>query len=126
MNGDSYIYEVRHIDTPSSVEKFSSIENVRKHTGLSEESVVKCCNGHKYIKGWIIDRMSAPRKIRKQRTYSRGVYVYLPNGKILEFWTLKECSEAIGLSKQSILKHINQGTADRQGRTYDYPLEEEE
>lgn len=38
----------------------------------------------------------------------------------------EECSEAIGLSKQSILKHINQGTADRMGRTYDYPLEEEE
>ena len=130
MTGDSYIYEVRHISKLSTVEKFSSIEKVRKHTGLSEESVVKCCNEHKYIKGWIIDRMSVPRKIRdaekKPKTYSRGVYVFLPNGKILEFWTLKECSEAIGLSKQSILKHINQGTADRQGRTYDYPLDEEE
>lgn len=130
MTGDSYIYEVRHIDNPSFVEKFSSIKKVRKHTGLSEESVVKCFDEHKYIKGWIVDRLFIPRKIRdaekKQRTYSRGVYVFLPNGKILEFWTLKECSEAIGLSKQSILKHINQGTADRQGRTYDYPLEEEE
>ena len=126
MTGDSYIYEVRHINNPSFVESFSSIEKVRKYTGLSEESVVKCCNEHKYIKGWIIERMVVTRKIRKQRTYSRGVCVFLPNGKILEFWTLKECSEAIGLSKQSILKHINQGTADRQGRTYDYPLEEEE
>ena len=126
MTGDSYIYEVRHIDNPSFVEKFSSIKKVRKHTGLSEESVVKCFDEHKYIKGWIIERMVVTRKIRKQRTYSRGVYVFFPNGNILEFWTLKECSEAIGLSKQSILKHINQGTADRLGRTYDYPLEEEE
>ena len=40
MTGDSYIYEVRHISKPSNVEKFSSIEKVRKYTGLSEESVV--------------------------------------------------------------------------------------
>ena len=130
MTGDSYIYEVRHISKPSSVEKFSSIEKVRKHTGLSEESVVKCCNGHKYIKGWIIDRVSVPRKIRdaekKQRTNSRGVLVFLPNGKTFEFWTMKECSKAMGITGNSILHHIKKGTADRQGRTYDYPFEEEE
>ena len=54
MTGDSYIYEVRHIDNPSFVESFSSIKKVRKHTGLSEESVVKCFDEHKYIKGWIV------------------------------------------------------------------------
>ena len=130
MTGDSYIYEVRHISKLSTVEKFSSIEKVRKHTGLSEESVVKCCNEHKYIKGWIIDRMSVPRKIRdagkKPKTYSRGVCVFLPDGKILEFWTMKECAKAMGISGNSILYHIKKGTADRQGRTYDYPFEEEE
>ena len=30
MTGDSYIYEVRHISKLSTVEKFSSIEKVRK------------------------------------------------------------------------------------------------
>lgn len=130
MKGDSYIYEVRHIDNPSSVESFSSIKKVRKHTGLSEESVVKCFDEHKYIKGWIVDRLFVPRKIRdagkKPKTYSRGVCVFLPDGKILEFWTMKECAKAMGISGNSILYHIKKGTADRMGRTYDYPLEEEE
>ena len=129
MTGDSYIYEVRHINNPSFVESFSSIEKVRKYTGLSEESVVKCCNEHKYIKGWIIERVSVPRKIRdaekKQRTNSRGVLVFLPNGKTFEFWTMKECAKAMGISGNSILHHIKKGTADRNGRTYDYPFEEE-
>ena len=83
MTGDSYIYEVRHINNPSFVESFSSIEKVRKYTGLSEESVVKCFKDNKYIKGWIIERMSVPRKIRKQRTYSRGVCVFLPDCSVL-------------------------------------------
>ena len=126
MTGDSYIYEVRHINNHSFVESFSSIEKVRKYTGLSEESVVKCFKDNKYIKGWIIERMSVPRKIRKQRTYSRGVCVFFPDGKILEFWTMKECAKAMGISGNSILHHINKGTADRRGRTYDYPIEEEE
>ena len=130
MTGDSYIYEVRHIDNPSFIEKFSSIKKVRKHTGLSEESVVKCFDEHKYIKGWIVDRIFIPRKIRdaekKQRTYSRGVCVFLPDGRVLEYWTMKECAKAMGISGNSILHHINKGTADRKGRTYDYPFEEEE
>ena len=126
MTGYSYIYEVRHINNPSFVESFSSIEKVRKYTGLSEESVVKCCNEHKYIKGWIIERMVVTRKIRKQRTYSRGVCVFLPDGRVLEYWTMKECAKAMGISGNSILHHINKGTADRKGRTYDYPFEEEE
>ena len=49
MTGDSYIYEVRHINNPSFVESFSSIEKVRKYTGLSEESVVKCFKENKLV-----------------------------------------------------------------------------
>ena len=125
MTGDSYIDEVRHINNPSFVESFSSIEKVRKYTGLSEESVVKCFKDNKYIKGWIIERMSVPRKIRKQRTYSKGVCVFLPDGRVLQFWTMKECAKAMVISGNSSLHHIKKGTADRQGRTYDYPFEEE-
>ena len=117
---------MRHINNPSFVESFSSIEKVRKYTGLSEESVVKCCNEHKYIKGWIIERMVVTRKIRKQRTCSRGGCVFLPDGRVLEYWTMKECAKAMGISGNSILHHIKKGTADRMGRTYDYPFEEEE
>ena len=51
MKGDRYIYRVSHIDDLSNVKTFGSVVEVRKYTGLAEESVYSCFVNNKHIKG---------------------------------------------------------------------------
>ena len=51
MKGDRYIYRVSHMDDISNVKTFGSVVEVRKYTGLAEESVYSCFINNKHIKG---------------------------------------------------------------------------
>lgn len=122
MTEYSYIFEVRNINNPSFVEKFISIENVRKYTGLSYESVVKCFRNHKYIKGWIIERKTVEKNVDdKNEVKTRGVIVFFPDGKTQYFRTQRECAVAMGISESTVFQRIKDGKLDGKGNGYDYP-----
>ena len=83
MKGDRYIYRVSHMDDISNVKTFGSVVEVRKYTGLAEESVYSCFVNNKHIKGWIISRTYADRSSYANHVNdsSGGVVVYMKNGK---------------------------------------------
>ena len=121
MKGDRYIYRVSHMDDISNVKTFGSVVEVRKYTGLAEESVYSCFVNNKHIKGWIISRTYADRSSYANHVNdsSGGVVVYMKNGKTKTYSTRNECSKHMAISCRIIGKCIKEGTPDYKGNYYD-------